>query len=278
MSLYIQKYSGETEPFNIKKFTASLQRAGASAKLIEQLVAEISALPSLRTTKEIYEFALGRLRSSNTVVAAHYNLKRALFDFGPSGFPFENYVSALFNAQGYATRTHTVARGFCIEHELDVIAVRGNEHLMIECKFHNEQGIYCDVKVPLYIKARFDDVAHYWDRQGDEHAIHRAVVATNTRFSSQAIAYAQCVGITLLGWGYPEHGSLEQSINHFGLHPITALVSLDNRQKKILLDHGLVLCRDVQKHKKALNALHLSEQDKEHLVREMEAICAIKQA
>lgn len=276
MSFYIRKYSGESELFNIKKFTASLRQAGASKSLIDQLVLEITALPSLRTTRDIYEFALSRLHEKNPVIAAHYNVKRALLDFGPSGFPFEHYIAALFSAQGYATKTHTVVRGFCVEHELDVIAVKGNEHLMIECKFHNEQGLVCDVKVPLYIKARFDDVSRQWTSNGDTHAVHTAVIVTNTRFSAQAIAYAECIGITLLGWSYPERAGLQVLIDKFGLHPITALVSLDSRQKKLLIDNGLVLCRDVEQNKAALNTLKLSEQDKEHLMQEMRAVCALK--
>lgn len=276
MSFYIKKYSGESELFNIKKFTTSLQRAGASKSLINQLVLEIAALPSLRTTKDVYEFALSRLHEKNPVIAAHYNIKRALLDFGPSGFPFEHYVAALFSAQGYTTKTHTVVRGACVEHELDVIAIKDNEHLMIECKFHNEPGLVCDVKVPLYIKARFDDVSKNWTNNGDTHTAHKPVIVTNTRFSVQAIAYAECIGITLLGWSYPDRGGLEVLIDRFGLHPITALVSLDNRQKKLLIDNGLVLCRDVKENQTALNALHLSEQDKEHLMQEMRAVSALK--
>jgi hypothetical protein len=276
MPFYVQKYSGETEPFNIKKFTASLKRAGASKALIDQLVLEITQLPLLRTTKEIYEFALARLHKKNPVIAARYNIKQALLDFGPSGFPFEKYVAEVFKAQDYATKTHTVVRGFCVDHEVDVIAVKGNEHCMIECKFHNEQGLICNVKVPLYIKARFDDVLKTWKNYGDTHTTHRAMIVTNTRFSAQAVAYAQCVGVGLLGWGYPEGASLVSLIDRFGLHPITALVSLTHRQKKLLIEQGLTLCRDVQEHAAALDALNLSEQDTEHLMQEMKAVCSIK--
>lgn len=276
MSFYIQKYSGKTEPFNIKKFTASLQRAGASKSLIEQLVLEISDLPYLRTTKEIYEFALSRLGKQNSALAARYNIKRALLDLGPSGFPFERYIAALFNAQGYETRTHTTTYGFCVEHELDVIAIKRNEHLIVECKFHNEQGLSCDVKVPLYTKARCDDIVKKLVLNGDTHTQHKAFIVTNTRFSKQAIAYAECTGITLLGWSYPQGAGLESLIDIYHLHPITALVSLDNRQKKLLIDHGLILCRDVEHHQKALDALSLSEQDKEHLMQEMKAVCTLK--
>lgn len=275
MSFYIQKYSGKTELFNLKKFTTSLQRAGASKKLIDQLVLEISDLPVLRTTKEIYEFALSRLSKQHSVIAARYTIKKAILDLGPSGFPFEHYIAALFNAQGYATRTHTTAHGFCVEHELDVIAIKHNEHLIVECKFHNEQGLSCDVKVPLYVKSRCDDIIKKLLLNGDTHTHHKAFIVTNTRFSQQAIAYAECSGITLLGWAYPQGAGLEVLIDTFGLHPITALVSLDHRQKKILIDNGFVLCRDVERHQAALEALHLSEQDKEHLMQEMKAVCTL---
>lgn len=127
----------------------------------------------------------------------------------------------------------------------------------------------------MYIKARFDDVSKQWQRAGDRHSIHKPAIVTNTRFSSQAIAYAECVGIQLLGWSYPEQASLEQLIDRYNMHPITALVSLTNHQKKILLDNGFVLCQDVVKHPTLLDVLHLSEQDKEHLFQEMKAVCSI---
>lgn len=275
MSFYIQKYSGEKELFDIQKFNRSLKRAGASQELIDELVQELQALSSVRTTKEIYEFALSRLKTQHPGLAARYNIKQALLNLGPSGFPFERYIAALFRAQGYETKTGTIVQGACISHEIDVLAIKQNEHLLTECKFH-QQGLTVDAKVPLYIKARFDDVTKQWTTHGDTHKQHKAVIVTNTRFSTQAIAYAQCVGIELLGWSYPEQGSLEQLIDRYTMHPITALVSLSSHQKKILLDNGFVLCQDVVKHPTLLDVLHLSEQDKEHLMQEMKAVCSIK--
>ncbi len=278
MSFYVRKYSGERELFDVKKFSRSLKRSGADQALIDQLILEISAMPAVvHSTREIYDFALSRLHKKSPAVAAHYNIKRAILDFGPSGFPFEQYIAELFRAQGYSVKTNVVARGFCINHELDAIATRNNRHLMIECKFHNQQGLTSDIKVPLYSKARFDDVARAWKNDsGDEHEFHEAVIVTNTRFTADAIVYAECAQVKLLGWSYPADASLEILIDRYKLHPITTLVSLNNRQKKILIDQGLVLCRDVNKHHAAVQGLGLSEQDKEHLIQEMHAVCRLK--
>lgn len=51
---------------------------------------------------------------------------------GPEGYPFEKYVARLLAKMGYAARTNIVARGRCISHELDVVAERGGERLMVD--------------------------------------------------------------------------------------------------------------------------------------------------
>lgn len=275
MSFYIEKYSGEKELFDIKKFSRSLKRAGASQQVIQSLVQEISSLPSLRTTKDIYEFALARLSNKSPSLAARYNIKNALRDLGPSGFPFEHFIAELFKAQQYTVLLGTIMQGKCVSHELDVVATRNNHSIMIECKFHNQQGLSSDVKVPLYIKARFDDIRQHNHQLVPKSSFEKALIVTNTRFTSQAITYAECVGIELLSWSYPNTNNLAMLIEKLQLHPITALTNLTGAQKKRLIEHGFVLCKDVYQHTAALKSIGIAEQDIEHLAHEIHAVCSI---
>jgi len=98
---------------------------------------------------------------------------------------------------------------------------------MVECKFHNRQGYKCDVKIPLYIKSRFEDVKKEWEKRKDhESKFHEGWVVTNTRFTEDAIQYGKCSGLKLIGWDYPQQGSIRDRINLSGLHPVTCLTSL----------------------------------------------------
>lgn len=62
-------------------------------------------------------------------------------ELGPSGFPFEKFISEILKFQGFAVQVGVIVEGHCVKHEIDVVAEKGEEHFMIECKFHNTQGI-----------------------------------------------------------------------------------------------------------------------------------------
>jgi len=273
MGFYITKYSGEKELFDVKKFRRSLKRSGATPRMISRIIREIEKMPELRSTHDIYEFALRELHKESPSVAARYNVKRALFELGPSGFPFEQFIAKIFEAQGYKVAVDQVIQGSCVKHEIDVIAEKKSRHSMIECKFHNQQGIKADVKVALYVQARFEDI------EASATAgikFNEAWVVTNTRFTEQAVEYALCTKLNLLGWSYPEKNNIEELIDRYGLHPLTALVSLNSHQKKELMGQGIVLCRDLSKSPEALRKLGMTEHYIEYLMKEAEKVCSLQ--
>jgi len=138
-------------------------------------------------------------------------------------------------------------RGKCVEHEVDVVARNEQEQVMIECKFHSDSKRNCDVKVVLYIESRFRDVAAVWKlAQPDDNRQYFGMVATNTRFSEDAIRYAECAGLRLVSWDYPAGNSLKDWIDRSGYHPITSLSQLKITEKQYLLEKGVVLCRDLK--------------------------------
>lgn len=276
MPKYIIKSSGDKELFSIKKFRRSLQKAGASKKLIDQLAKEVEKRTDLKTTQEIYRFALRRLGKQARPVAARYNLQNALIQLGPTGFPFEQFVAELFKYEKYKVQVGQIVDGFCVAHEIDVIAQKNNQHFMVECKFHNRPGLKSDIKVTLYVQARFEDLRKKWE-QDPKHTLefHQAWVVTNTKFTSQAIAYGTCAGMNLLSWSFPKKGSLAQRIDQSGMYPITCLTSLTMKQKKILIEKDFVLCRDVRKHTQHLRELGLSDYKVEQVIAEAEGVCSL---
>ena len=61
MEFYVRKASGKKELFDIDKFRMSLKKSGADESLIARMVFEIQQLPKLRSTKEIYGYALTQI-------------------------------------------------------------------------------------------------------------------------------------------------------------------------------------------------------------------------
>ena len=90
--MYIIKASGKKEEFKPKKILGTLLRAGASKKLANEVVKEVQRkIRDGATTKEILNLALGLLKNKNPTIGARYDLKRAIMNLGPTGFPFEKY-------------------------------------------------------------------------------------------------------------------------------------------------------------------------------------------
>jgi hypothetical protein len=79
------------------------------------------------------------------------------------------------------------------EDEVDVLAKKGNEHFIMDCKYHSEGGKPADVKVALYIHSRFNDIKKALELSPEHgQAVHQGWLVT-TRCTTDAIQYAECV-------------------------------------------------------------------------------------
>jgi Holliday junction resolvase len=246
-NVFITKASGEREPFSEEKLRRSLQRVHASPNVIDTVLAEVEAeLEEGMKTSDIYRKAFSMLRKKDRPGAARYSLKSALMELGPTGRPFERFVGELMKSEGFAVEVAKIVPGVCVKHEVDVVGTKGDRHVMVECKFHNQVGTKSDVKISLYVQARFEDIERRWKKQ-PEHGekFHEVWLVTNTKLTSDATDYAKCVGMTAIGWSYPAAGGLEALIERHNLHPLTCLTLLNRFQKQELLSEGLVLCKDI---------------------------------
>ena len=277
MPLYIRKASGKKELFNENKFRMSLQKAGADENLIKRLIFEVEHLPNLRSTKDVYSYALNLLQKENPTVATRYNIKRALMELGPAGLPFEQFVAEVFRALGFQVETDQIAQGFCVEHELDLVLTKDSTRSMVECKFHNSQKIKTDVVVALYCKARFDDMKKAWESESNlKKEFHEIWVVTNTKFTSEAIRYATCAGLYLLGWSYPMQDNLPELIDRYSLYPVTALPSLTRVQKRQFIKEGFVLCRDASQHVATMHKYGMKDSEIETFLADVHDLCLYK--
>jgi len=274
-SVLIKKYSGEYEAFDINKLINSLRRSKADEDLVQSIVLKVQdELEEGMTTKKIYRMAFKMLRSKSRVSASKYKLKKALMELGPTGFPFEILVGKLLAHEGYSTQVGVMVQGNCVEHEVDVIAQKDPKHYMIECKFHSHQGRFCNVQTPLYIQSRFLDVKKQWERQkGHESKLHKGGLYTNTRFTTDAIQYGNCVGLLLTSWDYPLGNGLKDRIDKAGFHPLTALTTLTKAEKTKLLDKGIVLCKELYENPALLEQIGINKKRHKIILDDSEALC-----
>jgi len=245
--IYIIKADGTRELFDREKLLRSLKKIGTEKRVAEQIVSKIEVnLSEGDTTKEIYRQAFSLLKKHERPVALKYSLKRAIAELGPSGFPFEKYVSEIYKAQGYKVLTDQIAIGKCVPHEVDVVAYNENELLMMEAKFHTDFGTPSDLKVVLYVKARFDDLqGGTYKYGGKERKMTKGILVTNTKFSTTAIQYGECAKLNMIGWNYPQENNLHHMIMQLNLVPVTVLTSISQTEKKMFLANDIVLSKQL---------------------------------
>src|SRR3989338_7792844 len=254
--IFIVKSNGERERFSFDKLEASLVRSGANTELAKEVTAHVEkeAVNGM-TTGDIYRHAFSILHARERSAAVRYSLRRSLLALGPTGFPFEKFVGEVLKRRGYQVLLDQTLLGHCVDHEMDIVAWNAEKLMMIEAKYHHELAYKSDVKVVLYVKSRFDDLYAASFSYGNRTKLDEGWLITNTKFTDKAIKYAQCSGVKLVGWNYPERGNLHDLIATAGIHPITCLTTLSFGEKQTLMEQGIVLCEDFIAQKAKLKAL-----------------------
>ena len=247
MEKYIIKADGKIEPYDEEKISSSFIKAGASPEIATAATKTINKkVKDNMSTDEIYHRALSHLRVLEPGVALKYSLKRAIMDMGPEGFVFEKYIAKILREYGFITEVGQILNGYCVNHEVDVVAKKENQVCLIECKYHNSPGIKSDIKTALYIHSRFLDIEKaYREKDINNNTRFEAWLVTNTKCTSDAIKYAGCVGLKILAWHYPEVENLEYFIETKKLYPISILSTITERQRDILFNSNIILAKEL---------------------------------
>lgn len=271
----VVKRSGDIVEFDRQKLERSLLNSGALPSLVKEVLLKIDQIAyDGISTKQIYKQAFAMLKKQSNAHAARYNLRTALQLLGPAGFFFEKFIARLYDSEGWETKTNLVLQGRCVSHEVDVAMRKDSSIMMAECKFHNSREAISDVKVPMYILSRFNDLKtqrhDIFDRSD---SITSCLIVTNNRFSSDAIAFGTCSGLQLLSWDYPGKDSIRLKIDSKGLYPITCLTTLSLVEKEKLLILDVLLVGDIINNADCLRKISLSESRIKNVLKEASELC-----
>lgn len=243
-----------------------MQRAGMPEELSQKLLdkTEKNLYDGIQTW-EIYQNIQDELSKKNTYYKARYSLKQAIMMLGPTGYPFEDFIAKVLEAEGFTASVRQVLPGRCVRHEIDVVAEKDERRIMIEAKFHNSPGARSDLHVAMYTKARFDDVKL-------KNNLNHCMLITNTKASIDAVSYATCMGYQVVSWDYPKGQSLREVIERHRLYPVTALTSISHQAKLALLSDHTVLIKDIQENPGLLNTVHISREEKQSIRQEVSSL------
>uniref|UniRef100_UPI00404A9719 restriction endonuclease n=1 Tax=Flavobacterium sp. TaxID=239 RepID=UPI00404A9719 len=257
----ITKYSGEIVNFKEEKLIKSMVSSGADVQTAKEILKEIEpqfyeGIPS----KKIYKLAFQKLKTISKAHAARYSLKNGIMALGPAGFYFEKFISRLFELQDYTAITNLFLEGKCTSHEIDVLIKNDNRVAMVECKFHGSQEVKTDVKIPMYILSRFNDlkttlINHFSSNE----FITKCWLVTNNKFTSEAIKFGECSGLSLLSWDYPIDNALKDLVKKYKVYPITCLTTLTIAEKEVLLLQDVLTVYNLIHDKNGFAKLKLSQ-------------------
>ena len=271
----IVKHSGDIVDFDPLKLKKSLLKSGANKAVVDAILQSINKeIYEGISTKQIYKMAFGLLKKASNSHAARYNLKEAIRLLGPAGFFFEKYIARLFASEQYETKTNLTLQGKCVSHEIDVLIKKDQVISMVECKFHMGKEANSDVKVPMYILSRFNDLK---DRQhtifSGKESISECWIVTNNRFTADAIAFAKCAGLHLLSWNYPENNNISTKNADNYLYPITCLTTLSLAEKDRLLVLDIILAKEIIHNSYCLEKIGLSTNRIKNVLKEVSELC-----
>lgn len=239
-NLFVVKKSGEKEPYDERKVIRSMQRVGVPENIQPEALSHIKnkVKGNETTTDEIFKNILEYIEPRDRKSSLRFHLRQAIFELGPTGFPFEQYLAHIFRSMGYKVTTGVIMRGDCVAHEIDLLLEKGGHREIVEAKFHNHNSVKTDLHVALYTYARFLDVK-------EKNNISNVWLVTNTKLTTDAISYANCKGVPVIGWNYPGKGNLQDFVEEPKMYPITILNSLSQQEKRRLIEKKIVFCQDI---------------------------------
>jgi hypothetical protein len=238
----IRKRSQNHETFDVKKFKRSLLRSGLNEGMCNELISRIDPKKSCyKSTSSLFRATRSAIYTKNKKLAAHYSLKKSIFDLGPTGYPFEHLCAELFSVKGFKTQVSVTKKGKFVSHEIDVVASRTDLTIFCECKFHRSNNHKNDIKLPLYVHSRYLDL-----EQAGKYGKIQYAIMTNTNFSKDAIKYSEGVGLILFSPDYPDKDTFYDLMKKYNVYPVTILKNLKKREAKQLIDNGVIVVKQLK--------------------------------
>lgn len=268
--MQVKKYSGELVAFDLRRLKGSLSKSGATPDVVEEVWEMMKPMVyDGISTRDLYKLAFRLLKREADSFAARYSLKRALKDLGPAGYYFEQWVARLFNHANYETVTGQQLAGNSVTHEIDVVAQKDDELLLVECKFRNTEDAKITVTTPMYFLSRVNDFkGRVFSFFGKDMQFTAGWLVTNALMTTDSIDFSAYYHLNLLSWNFPEESSIKRRVDNAGLYPITCLTTINKAEKDMLLKQGCILVKDIVEDDSQLDSLDCAPRKKRRITQE----------
>jgi hypothetical protein len=193
----------------------------------------INQLNEGETTQKILKVIYREIKKEVKYKVYRVDLRKAILRLLPSP-DFEIYIGFVLQNLGYTVFPSQVIKGRCVEHEIDGVARKDNLLYTVEVKHHQNPYAYTGIDVVRNSWAILEDFQEGFKKGLHKYDFSNAMIVCNTRFSENAIIYAKCLDILLIGWQTKTLG-LEKLIQDKKLFPITVLPNLSKATQRKLV-------------------------------------------
>jgi len=218
---------------------------GATRAVAESIAEEIETrIYDGIETKKILQMIFRSLRKHKPVIRHQIDLRKALSLLNPAP-DFERFIQLLLSEHGYEVTPNRIIRGRCVEHEVDAVARKNGKTCIVEVKHHFKYHTPTNLDVSRISRAVFEDVTEGYELGLNNLKIDYAMIVCNTKLSEHAKRYADCRGISHIGWSSPPNHDLQTMIEEKKLYPITFLKGLNAETRNKLASNGVILLRQL---------------------------------
>jgi len=243
--IFVTKADGSKQPFDKNKIVRTCLRLGLTNEQAEEVASKIEkqaydGIPTKKILQLVFKFA-GSYREA---IKHQIDLRKSISLLRPKP-DFEKFIGIVFEILGYKTQTNLILEGKCIEHEIDAVAIKDNEIILVEVKHHENFHKYTGLDVFLEVNSTLEDLREGYSLGKHSYNFSKAIVVCNTKISDHAKKYAQCRKIEAIAWRYPEEFGLERIIEENKIYPITLLKEINIEEVYKIADAGILTLKQL---------------------------------
>jgi hypothetical protein len=231
--VFVIKHDGSRQLYDQQKVLSSILRSGVEKKQAINILGQVeSKLYDGIPTKEIYRIVSEEIKKSGLVHPSRlYRLRELLAKMDP--IDFEKFIHQCLNQDGFESQWNILVDGFCIDHQLDIIA-KDQEGTTFYVEVKHKRNPHRDIGLGTVAEvwARFEDLKKGYKTGRNKYQFSSAWLFTNAKFSEHAKKYSRCKELNLTGWRYSlaEQGKqfevvgLEKKIESLGMETINKIL------------------------------------------------------
>jgi hypothetical protein len=243
--IWVTNADGTRNLFNRQRIVKTCLRMRVSEEIAKVVADKVEKnIYNGIQTRKILQMIFEYLQKERSTFKNRIDLRRAISLLRPVP-DWEHYIQMLLSELGYSIISNKIIRGRCVEHEIDAVAQKGDETILVEIKHHYKYHTSTGLDVCRIIRATFEDMTEGFDLGLTQINFNKTLIICNTKFSNHAKQYAECRDIDHIGWNSPlEHG-LDRIIEENKFYPITLISNLDRKTEEKLGNKGIVLLRQL---------------------------------